>query len=94
MAVPYAKPLDTGAAKAFYHRGTAFRHGRRSTQAEKAIGRRLRPSATASLKTEIAAAGPFYFAEDQKQQYLVNNPMGYCQLGDTGITCPVGLTSA
>ena len=41
--------------------------------------------------TEIAAAGPFYYAEDYHQQYLAKNPNGYCGLGGTGVACPVGL---
>jgi peptide-methionine (S)-S-oxide reductase len=41
--------------------------------------------------TEIAAAGPFYYAEDYHQQYLAKNPNGYCGLGGTGVSCPVGL---
>jgi len=43
------------------------------------------------ITTEIAPAGPFYFAEDYHQQYLAKNPRGYCGLGGTGVTCPVGL---
>ncbi len=43
------------------------------------------------VTTEIAAAGPFYYAEDYHQQYLAKNPNGYCGLGGTGVTCPVGL---
>lgn len=43
-----------------------------------------------SITTEIAAAPPFYFAEDYHQQYLAKNPNGYCGLGGTGITCPIG----
>jgi peptide-methionine (S)-S-oxide reductase len=39
--------------------------------------------------TEIADAGPFYYAEDYHQQYLAKNPNGYCGLGGTGISCPV-----
>ncbi len=46
------------------------------------------------ISTEIAAAGPFYYAEDYHQQYLAKNPNGYCGLGGTGVTCPVGLKSA
>jgi len=41
--------------------------------------------------TEIARAGPFYYAEDYHQQYLAKNPGGYCGLGGTGISCPVGV---
>lgn len=42
------------------------------------------------ITTEIAAAGPFYFAEDYHQQYLAKNPNGYCGVGGTGVTCPIG----
>jgi peptide-methionine (S)-S-oxide reductase len=43
------------------------------------------------ITTEIAPAGPFYYAEDYHQQYLAKNPNGYCGLGGTGVACPVGL---
>jgi peptide-methionine (S)-S-oxide reductase len=43
------------------------------------------------ITTEILAAGEFYYAEDYHQQYLAKNPNGYCGLGGTGVTCPVGL---
>ena len=46
------------------------------------------------ITTEIAAAGPFYYAEDYHQQYLAKNPNGYCGLGGTGVACPVGLKTA
>ena len=42
------------------------------------------------ISTEIAEAGPFYYAEDYHQQYLAKNPGGYCGLGGTGVSCPVG----
>ena len=42
------------------------------------------------VTTEIAAAGPFYFAEDYHQQYLAKNPHGYCGLGGTGVACQIG----
>ena len=45
------------------------------------------------ITTEITAAGPFYLAEEYHQQYLVANPRGYCGLGGTGISCPVGLVT-
>ena len=41
------------------------------------------------ISTEIAAAGPFYYAEEYHQQYLARNPGGYCGLGGTGVSCPV-----
>ena len=46
------------------------------------------------ITTEILPAGPFYYAEDYHQQYLDKNPGGYCGLGGTGVSCPVGLVGA
>jgi peptide-methionine (S)-S-oxide reductase len=46
------------------------------------------------ITTEIADAGPFYYAEDYHQQYLHKVPNGYCGLGGTGVACPVGLKTA
>ena len=46
------------------------------------------------ITTEIAEAGPFYYAEPYHQQYLAKNPNGYCGLGGTGVSCPVGLTGS
>jgi peptide-methionine (S)-S-oxide reductase len=43
------------------------------------------------ITTEIAPAGPFYYAEGYHQQYLHKNPGGYCGLGGTGVSCPVGI---
>ena len=42
------------------------------------------------ITTELAAAGPFYYAEEYHQQYLEWNPNGYCGLGGTGVSCPIG----
>jgi peptide-methionine (S)-S-oxide reductase len=44
-----------------------------------------------SITTEIAPAGEFYFAEDYHQQYLAKNPAGYCGVGGTGVSCPIGV---
>jgi peptide-methionine (S)-S-oxide reductase len=46
------------------------------------------------ITTEIAEAGPFYYAEPYHQQYLAKNPNGYCGLGGMGVACPVGLKTA
>jgi len=46
------------------------------------------------IATEIAAAGPFYYAEPYHQQYLAKNPNGYCGLGGTGVACPIGLETS
>jgi peptide-methionine (S)-S-oxide reductase len=43
------------------------------------------------VTTEIAPAGSFYYAEDYHQQYLAKNPNGYCGLGGTGVSCPIGV---
>jgi peptide-methionine (S)-S-oxide reductase len=43
------------------------------------------------ITTEIAPAGNFFYAEDYHQQYLAKNPNGYCGLGGTGVTCPLGV---
>lgn len=54
---------------------------------------RLRTAGYAEITTEIAAAGAMYYAEPYHQQYLGKNPNGYCGIGGTGVTCPVGLVS-
>ena len=46
------------------------------------------------ITTELAAAGPFYYAEDYHQQYLSKNPWGYCGIGGTGVSCTVEVVSA
>jgi peptide-methionine (S)-S-oxide reductase len=51
----------------------------------------LREAGYGEITTEIAPAGPFYYAEEYHQQYLAKNPGGYCGLGGTGLSCPVGL---
>src|SRR5579859_1568555 len=51
----------------------------------------LKAAGYGDITTEIAAAGPFYYAEDYHQQYLDKNPDGYCGLGGTGVACPVGV---
>ncbi len=55
-----------------------------------AYAARLRERGYGDVTTEIAAAGPFYYAEDYHQQYLAKNPNGYCGLGGTGVSCPIG----
>src|SRR5215207_3512517 len=45
-----------------------------------------------TITTEIASLGDFYYAEDYHQQYLAKNPAGYCGIGGTGVTCPVGFS--
>src|SRR5207245_10032821 len=59
-----------------------------------AYEQKLRQSGYSDVTTELAQAGPFYYAEDYHQQYLHKNPWGYCGLGGTGVSCPVGVASA
>jgi peptide-methionine (S)-S-oxide reductase len=54
---------------------------------------RLGDAGYGEITTEVAEAGPFYYAEPYHQQYLQKNPNGYCGLGGTGVSCPVGLTA-
>ena len=51
----------------------------------------LKKKGFSSITTEIKAAPEFYYAEDYHQQYLGKNPNGYCGLGGTGVSCPVGV---
>ena len=51
---------------------------------------RLRMGGYGDVTTEIVPTGPFYMAEDYHQQYLAKNPGGYCGIGGTGVTCPIG----
>jgi peptide-methionine (S)-S-oxide reductase len=51
----------------------------------------LKAKGYGTITTEIKPAGEFYYAEDYHQQYLGKNPNGYCGLGGTGVSCPVGL---
>jgi len=51
----------------------------------------LRRQGLGDITTEIAPAGPFYYAETYHQQYLAKNPNGYCGLNGTGVSCPIGL---
>ncbi len=51
---------------------------------------RLTTAGYPQITTEIALAGPFYYAEPYHQQYLSKNPNGYCGIGGTGVSCPIG----
>lgn len=63
-----------------------------AAQASKAaFGRALAAQGYGPITTEIAPERKFYFAEDYHQQYLAKNPAGYCGLGGTGVSCPIGV---
>jgi len=59
--------------------------------AREAYGKALAGKGYGAISTEIEAAPPFYYAEDYHQQYLAKNPAGYCGLGGTGVSCPIGV---
>jgi peptide-methionine (S)-S-oxide reductase len=62
-----------------------------AVESKEAYQQALSAKGLGTISTEIAAAGPFYFAEDYHQQYLAKNPNGYCGIGGTGVVCPIGL---
>jgi peptide-methionine (S)-S-oxide reductase len=65
---------------------------RRAAEASReAYQKRLREAGHGEITTEIREAPPFYYAEDYHQQYLAKNPHGYCGMGGTGVSCPVGV---
>jgi len=56
-----------------------------------AYAKELGKAGHGAITTEIKDAQPFYYAEDYHQQYLAKNPGGYCGLGGTGVSCPIGV---
>ncbi|MCK0120177.1 peptide-methionine (S)-S-oxide reductase MsrA [Loktanella sp. F6476L] len=81
-------------------RGTQYRSGiytytdaqAEAAEASKAdFAPRLSKAGFGAITTEITPAPTFYFAEDYHQQYLSKNPDGYCGIGGTGVTCPIGV---
>ena len=77
------------------YRSAIFVHSdeqRRLAQASRtAYERALRDHGHGAITTEVTPAPPFYYAEEYHQQYLAKNPGGYCGIGGTGVSCPVGL---
>jgi peptide-methionine (S)-S-oxide reductase len=65
---------------------------RAAVEASQALfGERLKAAGHGEITTEVAPLGEFYYAEDYHQQYLAKVPNGYCGLGGTGVSCPIGL---
>ena len=80
--------------------GTQYRSGiyvfdaeqkRAALASREAYATSLRDAGHGEISTEIEDAPAFYFAEDYHQQYLAKNPNGYCGIGGTGVSCPIGL---
>ena len=83
--------------------GTQYRSGIYTFDAEqraaaetslRSYGEALKKAGHSEITTEILEAPTFYYAEDYHQQYLAKNPKGYCGLGGTGVSCPIGLATA
>jgi len=83
--------------------GTQYRSGiytygdaqlRAAERSRDAFQQRLSAAGFGRITTEILPAPEFFYAEDYHQQYLAKNPDGYCGPGGTGVTCPVGVTTA
>ena len=76
------------------YRSAIYTHGDEQARAARksaaAYGERLQAAGLGPVTTEIAPAGRWYFAEAHHQQYLARNPDGYCGIGGTGISCPIG----
>ncbi len=79
------------------YRSAVYTYGERQLKAALSSGqifeKELLKSKHGKITTEIRAAPEFYYAEDYHQQYLAKNPNGYCGLGGTGVTCPVGVAA-
>ena len=81
-------------------RGTQYRSGiytyddaqeQAAQESRVAFARQLHTAGYGAITSEIISAPEFYYAEDYHQQYLAKNPNGYCGIGGTGVTCPIGL---
>ena len=82
--------------------GTQYRSGiytfseaqkKLALESKSQFGKKLQQAGYGPITTEIIDAPCFYYAEDYHQQYLGKNPNGYCGLGGTGVTCPIGVES-
>jgi peptide-methionine (S)-S-oxide reductase len=83
--------VGTQYRSAVYWSGEAQRQAAEASRA--AFQAELSRAGYGEITTELAEAGPFYYAESYHQQYLAKNPNGYCGLGGTGVSCPVGVST-
>jgi peptide-methionine (S)-S-oxide reductase len=73
---------------------TTDAQGEAAEASRRVFQRELTGAEYGEITTEIAPLGEFFYAEDYHQQYLAKNPNGYCGLGGTGVSCPVGIGAA
>jgi peptide-methionine (S)-S-oxide reductase len=81
--------VGTQYRSAIYTTSDAQREAAESSK--RTFQRELSGAGYGEISTEIAPLGDFFYAEDYHQQYLAKNPNGYCGLGGTGVTCPIGV---
>jgi peptide-methionine (S)-S-oxide reductase len=81
--------IGTQYRSAIYTTSPAQKHA--AEAALKAYDAKLRGAGFGAITTEVREAPDFYYAEDYHQQYLAKNPNGYCGIGGTGISCPIGV---
>ncbi|HEY3262412.1 MAG TPA: peptide-methionine (S)-S-oxide reductase MsrA [Pseudonocardiaceae bacterium] len=84
--------IGTQYRSAIYYADDAQRDAAEASRAS--FQEALSSAGRGSISTEIAPLDHFYYAEDYHQQYLAKNPAGYCGIGGTGVSCPVGFTEA
>ena len=96
----YIKHFSTSGMRQGNDRGTQYRsgiyyykdeHRDIAETSKEAYQEALKKSGHGKITTEILKAKEFYYAEDYHQQYLHKNPNGYCGMGGTGVSCPIGL---
>ena len=83
--------VGTQYRSAIYYADDAERRAAEASREE--YQRRLSAAGYGSITTEIGPRPTFYYAEDYHQQYLAKNPAGYCGLGGTGVSCPIGVAA-
>jgi peptide-methionine (S)-S-oxide reductase len=80
------------------YRSTIYAYGdeqlKAAQRSKEAFQQALNKKGFGAITTEIRSAPEFYYAEDYHQQYLGKNPAGYCGLGGTGVSCPVGVVTS
>ena len=85
---------DTGTQ----YRSAIYTYGKEQAEAaarsREVYGRALAEARHGEITTDLREAPEHYFAEDYHQQYLAKNPWGYCGLGGTGVSCPIGVARA
>jgi peptide-methionine (S)-S-oxide reductase len=90
--------MQQGNDQGTQYRSAIYYHSDAQKQAAEAslaaYQKELERSGFGKITTEVVAAPEFYYAEDYHQQYLAKNPNGYCGIGGTGVSCPIGLKTA